>query len=876
MVKPTDNSPLGEDEPSSSSFKKTAASKSRYRSDGDEEDAADQSTATEHYHDAPSQAVGIEYYEDHIHIPSDERQDDPSSSQTPHLLQDFINDGNVDKLQQALERNFNELASNQFYWLHQLAENGMKASEIAQLLIDVERDDPWLYYAPSSSWQVPLLTDFHHKSCIHNAMDAMVATDSEDLPRSGRRSWILRSNLAYVEQQSDIKRIIVERIGFAGIIPVSRNWLEWDGRVEISRDGGLTTAFVSYGSPAHEVFDFEDLLQIMRRIGDRLRLGFGLLQNFPLCCDSFTVLVAPFGGSLLSPLIRLSRIGFGECVRLLNCVREVSLGGLEAILEDLRAASLDLLLSFLRGVDPNIFKIDGEISALLHQVALALQMMSIGLLSYINAHSGPIRPRFLGTPVHRVVFLGIGSASNGTRVAAGLANLTCMKGLTRSQVFAFGEVNEHAVDLLATPTDVVDTWGPARLIRNANHPPNQEVLGIEIGEGLLARSPERGYMLHWKEFAQSEELMRSVTTGKGFDLDSHILMGAISVNDACPLRLPDNEKSATSTFTGDLYKVGTVAPGWYQKSFQIGLAAGKYTTVSVGASFEKRDGVTMKKRILRDLRGSTPQVCLEDLEAFHGLQLSLCTGVARRVPLRVLLAEALPTYVLSCRPAPAGWDAFGSTLIQALRDSTLLAWFHFHKEHEIAAVAILSKLLLHLEDTGIDSQGHLSVAWITPQHTQLGIKLNCDKENLWAKILEDTDQCATFACITVSCLESDDTGCQSKNGFCWRGVSELLTTEVYRYSNDTSRGSRRQQQQPFELREDKKYWIGPINSGLVASAKIADPPTLEITRDFFPGVPERYKYRLMLAPSLQRMRLRERGGFPEGGGVQVTVRTRTS
>lgn len=188
---------------------------------------------------------------------------------------------------------------------------------------------------------------------------------------------------------------------------------------------------------------------------------------------------------------------------------------------------------------------------------------------------------------------------------------------------------------------------------------------------------------------------------------------------------------------------------------------------------------------------------------------------------------------------------------------------------------LLGSLLEQLKDTGLDSRGFLSTAWLRLNQVGHCFKLRCnDSINFWAKILEDSDHCATFACITMKCLETDHVLCQAAKGIHWRSVSETLTTEVCRYV-DHKFNQRTQPDQPFVLRENDKYWIGPVNSGLMASVRLANSPTLGISR-IWPNVPEKYKHRLMFTSSLQRKRLRERGGTTGGITFQVAVRARQS
>jgi hypothetical protein len=113
---------------------------------------------------------------------------------------------------------------------------------------------------------------------------------------------------------------------------------------------------------------------------------------------------------------------------------------------------------------------DNERTRVLHYAALALQILSVGIMSYANGHVGPIHPFFLMAPLHRIVLSGNQSDWRYPRLSAELVGLMCMSGLVRSPVLAF-RVFEDAIDpdittkgpadLWATPKDVIGTWGPA-------------------------------------------------------------------------------------------------------------------------------------------------------------------------------------------------------------------------------------------------------------------------------------------------------------------------------------------------------------------------------------------------------------------------------
>ena len=69
-----------------------------------------------------------------------------------------------------------------------------------------------------------------------------------------------------------------------------------------------------------------------------------------------------------------------------------------------------------------------------------------------------------------------------------------------------------------------------------------------------------------------------------------------------------------------------------------GLAA--IPTLQFSQTYVRMGEITKKSALV-----SRPAIYTADLESFFGLQVSICTGIARHVRLRDLVANVLPAYV---------------------------------------------------------------------------------------------------------------------------------------------------------------------------------------------------------------------------------------
>ncbi|KAL9574038.1 hypothetical protein ACKAV7_001814 [Fusarium commune] len=164
----------------------------------------------------------------------------------------------------------------------------------------------------------------------------------------------------------------------------------------------------------------------------------------------------------------------------------------------------------------------------------------------------------------------------------------------------------------------------------------------------------------------------------------------------------------------------------------------------------KRLGHTKKSNIL-----TKRSLSIADLEGPFPVQVSFCTGIARRVRLRELLADVLPAYVADLATTPRYWERLqGCDILEILRDDNFRT--HYQKldrelqaEFETLAIAVL----FLLQDTGVDREGgNFVVGCIPPGLAVQCFKIPIEKESFWARILADSEDVATFAYVAMSPL----------------------------------------------------------------------------------------------------------------------------
>jgi hypothetical protein len=616
---------------------------------------------------------------------------------------------------------------------------------------------------------------------------------------------------------------------------------------------------------------------------DALRRAYhavGYLQETGICCDTFTVLV-------LRARQQLSGV---PCVEL--CHIDISL------IENLSSA-LQLWRKYVNDADKDgylrscgviaktiISKISEEYSGnpdlsnpitWLNECALAVQIVAVGILSYSQGHTGSLHPEFLVDPLMELHLLGNDARATRAHIMVKLVDLTCIGDMLQKPVLVFRTVNvgnplsiynvgnpsfglsnvddERKYDLFASPEDIADTWGPTRFVvditTTAELAPKYDsinIWAIEVGGGTIAHMNPVSQKLHWSK----DSRYRFSST---FDSRERILIGGVIVNDKCPLNEAESWRHpATNVY---LRHLGTHQGGWELQEKQVGLQGGQYAVLAFNAIYVKQYGVTLKQQ---QLMLPSNDIDLAFLNSTCGLQVSFCTGVARRVHLRELLADVMVDFVESKVSKPAHWEELKSaySIVQNFRDGDLGQWFDGLKmEQRESAIHIVRSMLEVLKDTGIDkNEEELVLAWVRRESPYSCLRLRCEKNSLWARILADSEDCATFACITPLCLEIKKHRCRGLAIAPWHNVSNILNTAVCPQVSNRELGSVLNTRAPFKLEHQVSYWIGKSGSNLIAKVWLTnDPEPRLVVRQKF--IPEKYRSRLPKSMVERLGRLRE-------------------
>ena len=778
------------------------------------------------------QAYGLYLKADLIEAQNLDQLEHPRTSE----LQKTIKTLDAQRLRQLLEGDFEHMALDDFEWLHELREMNYSFQEIAELLIDEERYSPWIIFSPQERSKSIIATDLHQSNCVHQGgqehAPSSAALTSDEI-------GLIHSDLP---DSLSVKRAIAESCGLAGIRPISHNRSEWVGRA-ISEPHNDSVVSMTYETNDQGLLSTSK--ELFFRIDEALESlldTLAWLQDTKLCCNSFIVL--SFSSALQS--VKVASISFLLITELKISISDLMSNGTT---DDRLCRILDAAQSIMHHIycfpmlswDYPERKVPEAL--VIDKCALAVQSLCIGLLSYSNAHVGKLEPFFFQRALERVDFLGIKrTITTEPFYSAELVNLTCIGQMVGNPVLVFtsfeNPLKNRKYDIFSSLEDLINIWGPGRFIVDPSRLGNLHIIGVEIGGGSIRPSEDGTSRLHWEKqpFTHRDSLVR-------LDATSQLCIGGVQQNCSCPL----DPIQSLPYCSHRLENLGTSQDSWKATEKQIGIQAGQYAMVQFNATWLKLDGVTLKDRQL----SATPDtIHLPFLESLWGLQISFCTGVARRVPVREMLADVMVVYVEQRFPIPPLWNQLLHVhkILDHFRSADLGKWLSaLPVEAQVLVAQVVRYTLDALRDTGFDQKREeFVIACTLAQDPFRCFRVHCRDQHLWTRALADSEDCATFAYITSKCLETHDIKCRGISAAQWHNRAVLLDTAVCRHisNRDTENENSENRCIGWTLDIGTSYWIGKPGTDLAAKVFVSFPEKetrLSITRS---RIPESFRKRM--------------------------------
>lgn len=717
-------------------------------------------------------------------------------------------------LRKLLEKDFDNATSDEFQWLRELDEVGYSRNEMADMLLEEENDAPWIYCTPPAL-DAPTLQSLTGQQI--GLSDISDVTETWTDPFSSRL------------KQHDIDMTIHKLCGLAGVVPWKLD--EWAGEVTFESD--CSVAMISYAESTRlGKGQKSPLITRLSQVLECFSIATGILQETGRCSSYFTLVRGP--GTLPAnhpprpKSLELVRMMFSDAQDLQHSIETLQEGSPYA-LEHMSECAIKILAPLsINGSTVNHRPTAQGLSVgdVFHLCCLAAQVLCLGLVSFCQKHVSVPEPFFINRSLGQFILLGSTKALQKpqihTYVTARLSSLTCLSSMTGGPLLTFSisedspeddllietRDDEQAYDLVAGAENLLATWGPGQLITGDEG--SGGLLAIRIRGGIIS-SDGNGHSFHWESGPGPDLHML-----RPFDLETRMTIGSlVTENQACSF--PENDWRGRCR----LMDLGTCPSSWRPKERRLGGQVGPdQLAFKAHSTWVQDPEKTLKQNVLKQ----KAVWIVSYLSRYLGVQVSCCTGVARRVSLQHLLADLIPVFFTSHR-GEKEWKLWNEkhNIIDAIKGGNFHEWLMEsiqgpspHIPGVLVGEGILQivhQIITVLEDTGLtwDSK-HLVVAWPRELDVVSGLKIACKDDSLWTKILADSADSSTFVYMTSQCLLIDGSACQH-DATDWNVVTKSLVTAVSQHRAEPGPAP------AWELQDGKSYHIWNLKSYILLRAE---------------------------------------------------------
>ncbi|KAI1377583.1 hypothetical protein F4677DRAFT_41307 [Hypoxylon crocopeplum] len=407
-------------------------------------------------------------------------------------------------------------------------------------------------------------------------------------------------------------------------------------------------------------------------------------------------------------------------------------------------------------------------------------LLDLGLVCYVGSHGS----RFDQEQFEREMQSFSVNPEGTFGFDCSLRPLACLNGfLDARAVWAIDIRNDNSpsasevgvakgkLSILTTIDALADIWGPvyaevAGHEASANH--LTRVKKYNVSKGCIRRVSDRTASLnpggivkcHWYSWAEEQRrrlsnlFSRSSAGGEGLtmSLDDRLLIGTeMSIKHDCTFSLQEYEMNF-----GDVIRESGPKPSTWRfdgVAVSLQIAAPKVITLQIEGQTKRVPQTTVKENAWQKWNSNPERANPGILNNYFGVEISHCTGNARRVPLKQILLMD-PIQELLERQIP-GWasTSWGKDFMKALQKESNDAVFEFWSKHatERSKVGqLVSSVLDVLNNTGCTESG-LQAAFLH-ENSENVVTLET-KDNDWASLLQDSYLTATYAIINRVCLE---------------------------------------------------------------------------------------------------------------------------
>ncbi|KAL9039692.1 MAG: hypothetical protein Q9180_002375 [Flavoplaca navasiana] len=410
-----------------------------------------------------------------------------------------------------------------------------------------------------------------------------------------------------------------------------------------------------------------------------------------------------------------------------------------------------------------------SLSELLAIVSGVACFLDVALVSYVRSHGSGFDSSYFGQDLERL------EINYGTRMGFRCywVKLACLHSfLDQKRVWAFDFLDKRSDNsrprgrksgsslLLARMEDLADIWGPVY-----NVPTGTGLIEYyRVSKGVICRamskkqSPIPGATLcHYFSSLSLYKLgSRRPGTGRNdlvLSKDDLLLIGAgFRENENCRYTMSTFSKECASAMT----VLGTKESVWRNDNRTLAVGLSKYFGVTISGTQKLIPQTTLKQHILDKWTTKPSRSNPAILNRHLGVEISHCTGNARRVSIKELMVSKPLWPILQCQSPrwhETPWGiAFNSAMHSPRSEDIVDVWKEYASDRcEMAE--LVCRVLEILDATGWNEQQVFSSA-VLIDNEELAVSVPKDL-NTWLVALHDTHLTSAYVITTGICIECE-------------------------------------------------------------------------------------------------------------------------
>ncbi|KAL8881196.1 MAG: hypothetical protein Q9215_006368 [Flavoplaca cf. flavocitrina] len=410
-----------------------------------------------------------------------------------------------------------------------------------------------------------------------------------------------------------------------------------------------------------------------------------------------------------------------------------------------------------------------SLSDLLAMVRGVASLLDVALISYVRSHGSGFDSSYFGQDLEKL------EVNYGHKMGFRCywAKLACLHSfLDQKRVWIFDFLDKRSYSsrprgnrsgsnlLLARMEDLADIWGPVY-----NVPTGTGLIDYyRVSKGVICRSkskkksPVPGATLchYFSSFSFYKLETRRLGIARddlALSKDDWLLIGAgFRENQHCRYTMSAFTKESASRMT----VLGTKESVWRNDNRTLAVGLSKYFGVTISGTQKLIPETTLKQHILDKWTTKPTRSNPAILNQYLGVEISHCTGNARRVSLKELMVSKPLWPILQCQiplwhETPWG-IAFNTAIHSPKREDIVNVWKDYASDR-CQMAELVCRVLEILDTTGWNEQQVFNSA-VLIDNEEMAVPVPRDL-NTWLAALHDTHLTSAYVITTGICIECE-------------------------------------------------------------------------------------------------------------------------